>query len=77
MRFSVHTCTEGMNYVRNENKPSKPRKNIISEHTIPFLLGMGINVTPYFISEINRLTSLVTPFWTLLPPEHTFCGNDA
>jgi hypothetical protein len=49
MRFSVHTCTEGINYVPNENKTYKPRKNIISEHTIPLLWSMGINVAPYFI----------------------------
>jgi hypothetical protein len=28
MRFSVHTCTEGMNYVPNENKTYKPRKKL-------------------------------------------------
>ena len=61
MRFSVHMCREGMNYVPDENKTYKPRKNIVSEHTIPLLLSMGINVTPYFISDINRLTPLRTP----------------
>jgi len=61
MRFSVHTCTEGMNYVPNENKTYKPRKNIIAEHTIPLLLNMEINVAPYFISEIDRFTPLGTP----------------
>jgi hypothetical protein len=60
MRFSVHTCAGGMNYVLNENKTFKPRRNIC-EHTIPLLLGMGINVEPYLISEINRLTPLGTP----------------
>jgi hypothetical protein len=41
MRFSVHTSTEGINYVPNENETYKPRKNIISEHTIPLLLKYG------------------------------------
>jgi len=62
MRLSVHMCTEGMNYVPNENKPYKtPQKYYLRTHTIPLLLSMGINVAPYFISEINRLTPLGTP----------------